>query len=314
MRNSNLPKKLLHYLRTELKISNLSYKLPPQRIEQGYEAFIYKFQLDNTINEYSKPLVLRLYPNNIENIVYKESVFQNFLKENKFPVPQVHVVCNDKIIFGGEFLLMDFLPGETPKESLPVQESSKILAETHISLHQIDPAQLIQRLKKTTIKSDIYDGSIWGERASKIKWLRQAINWIKENEPKIEKNVICHGDFHQLNLLVSGSKVTGVLDWSACHIGEPERDVTSTLTVLTSLGPLIASERKCKDLADAYLKEYQKNSDISNDKIEYYQAVNCVGYLEWINYGGNQDIHKSVVKRLTDQFNEITGISILPHG
>ena len=84
MRNSNLPKKLLHYLRTELKTSNLSYKLPPQRIEQGYEAFIYKFQLDNTINEYSKPLVLRLYPENIENIVYKESVFQNFLKENKF--------------------------------------------------------------------------------------------------------------------------------------------------------------------------------------------------------------------------------------
>ena len=96
------------------------------------------------------------------------------------------------------------------------------------------------------------------------------------------------------------------------HIGEPERDVTSTLTVLTSFGPLQVSERKCKDLADAYLKEYQKNSDISNGKIEHYQAVNCFGYLEWINTGGNQPIHKSVVKRLIDQFKEITGISIIP--
>lgn len=101
---------------------------------------------------------------------------------------------------------------------------------------------------------------------------------------------------------------------SACHIGESERDVTLTLIMLTSFGPLISSENRYKKLVDTYFNEYLKKRDISDDKIEYYKAVNCIGYLVSIDAGGNQDIHKSMLRRLVDQFNEITGISIIPNG
>jgi aminoglycoside phosphotransferase (APT) family kinase protein len=43
---------------------------------------------------------------------------------------------------------------------------------------------------------------------------------------------LLHFDFHPLNVLVDGSRVSAVLDWVNAHAGDPRADVARTFTIL----------------------------------------------------------------------------------
>ena len=58
---------------------------------------------------------------------------------------------------------------------------------------------------------------------------------------------LLHLDYHPLNVLVDGRRVTAVLDWVNCRAGDPRADVARTFTILRLLpvrpGPLLPPER-----------------------------------------------------------------------
>ena len=74
-------------------------------------------------------------------------------------------------------------------------------------------------------------------------------------------NALLHGDFHPLNVLVSGSRVTAVIDWTNACAGDPRADVARTVSTLL-LAPvfggwrrvLVAPLRRLK--ATAWLRGY----------------------------------------------------------
>ena len=316
VRPMNLEKissRLLEYLRTELKNPDLNYRTAPTQIGQGFETFSYKFQLENARDELGKSLKLRLFPETIEKTAYKEGTIQNLLLENDFPVARAHIICENKKQLGGEFTISDFLPGKTLAEALPFEEEPEALADIHVLLHQIDSSKIVEALKLSTVSPEWYDGTIWSDtRGENIQWLQPAVRWIKENEPVIYRNVLCHGDFHSNNVLVESGRVSGVLDWSAAQIGEPERDVSSTMTVMMAYGPLFHSEKESKWFTENYLEAYRRRMKVDQEKLEYYEAVNCIGYLDAMETGGNQDTPPEVRKRLVDRFKEISGVTLQP--
>ena len=176
-------------------------------------------------------------------------------------------------------------------------------------LHDIDPYKIISTLKASRISSESYNGTIWSDtRGENISWLEPAVEWIKYNEPEIDRNVLCHGDFHTNNVLFHEGTVSGVLDWSAAHIGEPERDITSTMTVYKAYGPLFMTEQESNWFIENYLKDYNGRKKFDPEKMDYYEAVNCIGYLDAIETGTYAPIE--VRKRLINRFKEITKISL----
>ena len=313
MNQDKISSRLLEYLRTELKNPDLNYRTAPKLIWQGFETFSYKFQLENAPKELGKTLKLRLFPVTIENTAYKEGTIQNLLLETDFPIARAHIICENKKHLGGEFIISDFLPGKTLAEALPFEEVPEALADIHVVLHRIDSSKIVEALKLSNVSPEWYDGTIWSDtRGENIRWLKPAVTWIKENEPEIERSVLCHGDFHSNNVLIESGRVSGILDWSAAHIGEPERDVTSTMTVIMAYGPLFNSEQESKWFVENYLDAYEQRMKLDLDKLEYYEAVNCIGYLDAMETGGNQETPQEVKKRLLDRFMEISGITLQP--
>lgn len=313
MELENVSLKLLKYLKTYYKNPKLEYKNPPTRFGQGIATYIYKFQLKNVQPKYSQPLVLRLFPADfLEKLALKEGTIQNALHEENYPVAKVHIICEEVKWLGGEFIIMDFLNGEPMGESLPKEVILGKLAETHVSLHKINPAAVIERLKTSTIKPEWYDGTIFIDTyAKKSEMLKPALKWMKENEPSDRQNVLCHGDFHPLNILVDDGKVSGVLDWSASRIGEPERDVASTFCNLAIYGPMGIPDFDWKGLAENYIKEYQLLSKLDSEKLNYYKAVNSVGAIEVLDlYQLAQDLPSEVKERAISLFYEYSGISL----
>jgi aminoglycoside phosphotransferase (APT) family kinase protein len=52
-----------------------------------------------------------------------------------------------------------------------------------------------------------------------------------------EAAALLHLDYHALNVMTDGRRITGVLDWANAHAGDPRADLARTLTILR-LAPL----------------------------------------------------------------------------
>lgn len=319
MDSNEISSHLISYIRTELKDAEYSSGL--EQLQGGYETATYRFMLKGVGDELSRRLVLRLYPPSYgtRNAIW-ESMVQNALAGEGFPVPKVHFVCTDMTILGGAFIVMDFIPGQQLLYASP-HKMPEILGETHAALHLIDPGPLVKTLTEKGI--DEYEYSLdsrydWLRSiAGEIPWISDSVSWLIDNQPpEPERLAICHGDFHALNILVDEGKVTGVLDWPGFAIADPALDVANTL-VLTTIPArrliLPTEDAASVDwnlVAEAYLAAYRARKPLDSTNLDYYQVSRCVMAL--IQGYGGQEVwrHPLIVDDLVGYIRTITGVAI----
>jgi aminoglycoside phosphotransferase (APT) family kinase protein len=143
------------------------------------------------------------------------------------------------------------------------------------ALHALDPALMdLDRIQPTgqpvTATSWL---ARWEELASSrirrpVPVLRLAVRWLEENAPsEFDGPVICHGDVGPGNFLHADGKVTGLLDWELCHLGDRHDDI-GMLTLrghqLNGFGDVL------EDLA--YYEEVS-GQPLDRDRVRYYRAV-----------------------------------------
>lgn len=305
---------LLNYLREKLQNPELTYETPPTRFSQGQETYTYRFELKATPQNIPKHLVLRLHREMNRGLAIKEGLVQNFLVDNHFPAAKVHFICDEQKQLGGEFLLMDLIQGKPMPEVVPPKNLSLMLAETHAALHSIKADPLVEILKSTKVSEVWYDGTIfvdWFIESKNIGLLKPAVRWIRRNEPTRGRRVLCHGDFHPLNILVNDGRVSGVLDWGAFRILEPEWDVAATSVVCSHLLPFIIPGIDWLSLVDEYLGSYKHRARLDSRKFEYYKAVQCINYLEALVSGAAEIDFPGAKEKLIEEFNEISGIKLV---
>jgi len=316
-----ISQKLLAYLKDELDNSTLDYDSPLTQLQGGFETRIYRFKLNGVQQELARPLVLRLYPQfyGTGNAVW-ESTAQSVLVGQGYPVAQAHFVCTDMSILGGAFFIMDFLPGKpmiSQAETVP-----QVLGKTHAALHSIDPEPLIQSLRERGIDKNTYRLSRrfdWlKDRADKLLWIRDGADWLIENRPpEPERLVVCHGDFHPLNILVQDGKVTGVLDWPNFVIADPAFDVANTILLTTIPFKHIASMLE-QDLsfvdwemaAEMYLAAYRSHRPLDGAHLDYYKVRRSVDALIQGFEGQKVWQHPLIVRDLIEYIHKITQIRI----
>ena len=317
-----LPNKLIQYLREQLSDPLIDYESPPTQLRGGFETYIYRFQLEGAPKKFSKPLVLRLYPEYFgRGGAVWESTVQNVLAAEGYPVAKAHMVCTDMSILGGAFFIMDFLPGK-PLAAAPAENVPELLGKTHAALHDIDPNPLIKSLGEQGIDESMCFLNSRSKRlkdkGSEFPWLRDAIDWSIENRPpEPEHLVVCHGDFHPLNILVHDGQVSAVLDWPGFLVADPVLDVAITI-VLTTIPYKHLSSTLELDIpsvdwelfAQQYLDAYQAEKPLDKTYLDYYRARRCVNAL--INGAEGQTAwqHPLIVKDLLEYIYSVTGIQI----
>lgn len=275
---------LLYFLRVELSDKKIDYKIAPSQIQGGNETSIFKFQLKRVHPSLSRPLVLRVFNNsNLHRHAIMESVVHNSLVAQGFPVPYVHYNRIDNKYIGYQFLIMDFMPGEI----LPIifnQDTPIILGKTHAELHNADPSQLNKNMTTQGFGGKQY--SVEGcldqllKASENLPWLEEIVLWLVENRPtECEHPSICHRDFHPGNLLAKDGKVTAILDWSCCRIGDPVMDVASTLVIFNAATKHIIQSLDTKIETQKYLEAYTRERDLNERNLEYYQILGCVIFL-----------------------------------
>ena len=66
--------------------------------------------------------------------------------------------------------------------------------------------------------------------------LREALNLVTERAPKFRRSPdsLVHMDYHPLNVMVKGVRVTGVIDWVNTDVGDRHLDAAMTAVILSS--------------------------------------------------------------------------------
>ena len=335
--------RLLAHLRATLGEPGVQFSEPPTPITGGYDTRIFAFRLREAPPAFSGPLILRLLaPHHDATRVLREGATQNALAGLGYPAPRVLLAITDPALLGGAGLVMERLPGR-PLLEAGFLRIGRLLVETQLRLHALDAEVLLRALDQEglaagaagapAISRDMVtlDGHLAQLRdrivGGALDGLEPAMAWLVEHRPPSPgRRVICHGDFHPQNILVSGRRVTGVIDWPNVIVADAAYDVAATKTIL-SLTPLELAAvpaavrwlvRVLRPvMVKRYLAAYRRRRPIAAGALAYYEALSCMRGLVRAAESRRRRASdlpnpldaSSFAERLAAHFSRITGVS-----
>jgi len=309
---------LLSYLRSELDSQDINLMAPATPVTGGFDTRIFRFQLKDAPTEVSRPLIARLFGTSSQNRAVFESAVQTAVADAGYPAPRVFFTCTDESMLGGSFMIMECMPGQAMATRDPIQLNVPLplmpatLAKAHLELHRIDAEPVRNALDSRGIHRDRYSFEArftWLVKqidAPRFAWLHPGLQWIIQNHPENpDRLVICHGDFHPINILVTHGEVSGVLDWSGFLVADPAYDVAIT----KFLGRLMFSS-VCPQFPHLYYDQYLKASPVDAARVEYYEAFRCLWTLLEGAEGHSGWSQPEVMVELSELFQTITRVRI----
>jgi aminoglycoside phosphotransferase (APT) family kinase protein len=143
--------------------------------------------------------------------------------------PEVVAVLDEEDGLGSGFV-MRALPGTAdPKVILRCDDPAGLLGQIARDLARI------HRLRQADVPAGVpvmdYRAAIadlkqqFMEAAGDRPIIALGLKWLEDNCPPPVEPVLNHGDYRMGNLLVEGSRLTGVLDWEIAHFGDPHEDL-----------------------------------------------------------------------------------------
>jgi aminoglycoside phosphotransferase (APT) family kinase protein len=289
----DLGPRLPHYLRAELRLPHLGLVEPLTPLAGGFDTQIFTFRLTGAVSALSGPLILRVLARRHDPLrALRERATQNAVADMGFPAPRVPLACADTDVLGGAFLIMERRPGR-PLLSARHLGIARLLVETQISLHALDPDVLLGALDREVPGSSALvtlDGYLEQLEARitrpALGGLGPAMRWLRDHRPRPGgARAICHGDFHPLNILSDEREVTAVLDWPNALVADPAYDVAATRVIL-GLTPVevLPVPKPLRWLAGAgqrllvalYLRGYRRRRPLDVAGLAYYEALACM--------------------------------------
>jgi aminoglycoside phosphotransferase (APT) family kinase protein len=260
------------------------------------------------------PLILRLGRANADlGRVKLETVVQNTLAEMRFPAPRVMLTEIDPSVLGGPFMVMARLSGQTRAHAiegfgagtslvgqlqlffnLPANLARTIdpWVDMQIRLHQLLAEPLLRAV--TTVGIDAgaitFEGQLARLRTiverSALTGLEPRLCLVRcRRPPQPRKVVICHGDFHPLNILADKNQPTGVIDWTSAVIAEPAMDVGSAIANISAIprslrwGLHAAAQALISAALRRYERAYRARCPLDDQAVLYYEVFRAVAQL-----------------------------------
>jgi aminoglycoside phosphotransferase (APT) family kinase protein len=352
LHDAEIAKRLLYHLTRAFGCPEAVYLAEPIRIQGGFDAAIFGFTLDRVPPALAGPLILRLgHANADPGRVKLEAVVQNTLAEMGFPAPRVMVTEGDPAVLGGPFMVMMRLPGQPLAhgiEGLGAENSlvgqlqllfnlPAILAriidqwvDVQIRLHQLPAESLLRAV--TTAGIDAGAITLEGQLArlrtiverSALTGLEPGLAWLDNRcLPQPREAVICHGDFHPLNILADKNQPTGVIDWANTIIAEPAMDVGSAIANISAV-PLnlpwalrAAAHTVIGAALRRYKRAYRERRPLDDQVVLYYEVFRAVAQLVWVGQaratgrvGGGAFHSAAGVGNLIALIRKLSGVSL----
>jgi aminoglycoside phosphotransferase (APT) family kinase protein len=293
---------LLKTLRATTGRPELAFAAEPTPLTGGFYAEMLRFSLIDPPMDLGGELVARIIPN--EELGRWEATVQSELTRQHFASPAVRLTAPATGPLGRFLIVMDLVPGTPPLAGLTlgglvrqiptlVRTLPDQLARITAELHRLDPGPLVTALDALDSPVPTTLSGFISERIENATTLGrddlvQAGRRLLQTEPHTTTRVICHGDLHPLNLLVT--EQGGVLiDWTVARVAHPAFDLAFTQLMLSNppmpmpaaakaaLGPLARS------IAGRFLRRYRSMAapvaDLNDEVLGWHRQVHALRAL-----------------------------------
>ena len=292
METPDIADPLLADLRELLHAPNLAYTTPPQRLRGGAFALVYRFALREAPAPFNQPLVVRILRRGGAHALQHETTIQRQLANLGYPAPPPLHGSESGGAIGLPYFIMPFAPGRMAGLTNPLA-APRTLANLHLQLHRLAvPGGLT--IAPSPTNPSLEDLAALLQQPAHQRYL-PVLEWLRANQPPPSPPAICHFDLHPGNVLMSGGRVTGVLDWEFAALAEPAADVASTRlkvgTLFDLAAPALARRFKPARLVSPliplarwwflrdYTRAYQRGHALPDETIAYFEALLAVTAL-----------------------------------
>lgn len=267
---------------------------PPAALSGGFDSHLHALQLAGEAlpAAWQGPLVVRVLPTvDRREQAEREAAVQAWATEQGYATATVLAVLSPDDAVGRPAQVMQRLPGTTLLQAVasrPWQARRQIDRLAHLArrLHALPiegwpgpsapDALVAQRLHLPRLVV---------ERTGDAD-LADALRRVDALDPEALVGgpaVVCHGDFHPLNVMVDGDRAW-VLDWTDAALGPPEGDVARTLLLLGVVAPIAASsavERLALRaagpwLARRYRRAYEVGARLDPGRLRRWTALHAL--------------------------------------
>jgi aminoglycoside phosphotransferase (APT) family kinase protein len=271
--------------------SQQSFLRQPTPLTGGFWAAIYGFELDAPPPDLSGPLVLRVMPTDGP---VSETIVQRGVADQGYPTPRVVVDGVDEGL-GGAFMVMEHVDGVQLLAGLSMgrlllQLPATLRGLAHqmstaaLQLHALDPMPVVDALIAAGINVgslgvDARLAEVRGAARTTSAGFEGVLTWLDKHRPAMTPAVICHGDIHPFNMLVTPDGSFNVLDWTNGNLCRREYDVGFTAALL-QCAPLEAPKVARRpvgaitgSLAHRFVDSYRRIAPVNLDVVEWFEAL-----------------------------------------
>jgi aminoglycoside phosphotransferase (APT) family kinase protein len=277
-------------------------------LASGWETTVFEFTLEAASKAFAairagESMVLRVYQGSAADAKgAREYTTIDRLFAAGYCVPRPYAFEADHRALGAPFLIMQRLAGGPLFTIRSFPSSLKTFSMAFFSfvraqsrLHKLDPAspgvREIPRAYAPIAGADA-DSSLLDRvlaiianrvETGPLPGLREALNLVAERAARFRHspNSLLHMDYHPLNVMVDGMRVTGIIDWVNADVGDRHLDAAMTAVILSSSA--LENPRWMRDnivgnglrasFAALYMPLYHAMAPIDFERFRYCQAV-----------------------------------------
>lgn len=135
------------------------------------------------------------------------------------------------------------------------------------------------------------------------------LKWLEDNCPDPVEPVLNHGDYRMGNLLVEGSRLTGVLDWELAHFGDRHEDLAFGCMAVWRFARYDRPALGLGSLAD-YFAAYEAEAGVTIDPLRFrfwtiyrtvWWALGCLKMAAQWRSGADRMLERVVISRRTSE-------------
>lgn len=163
--------------------------------------------------------------------VMRQGRIMQSLHEAGLPTPNVPVICDEPIVDGRPFILMERVEGLRIEVTADEQEPIEIAQSAIDVLKRLQALPVdktgIGEETPTTLQVEMMRWAMLMQRAPEELTTRAGeLGGLLAAQTPVERGpTLVHGDYHYGNMLFKGATVAAVLDWEIAQLGQPLLDL-----------------------------------------------------------------------------------------
>ncbi|HEX3029483.1 MAG TPA: aminoglycoside phosphotransferase family protein [Clostridia bacterium] len=220
------------------------------------------------VYEWGNDKVLKLY---FKRYGYERAIYEaeigNKIHASGLPSPDVFDIID---VNGRVGLILERIRGKSVLEQVKFNPwemltYAKKIARLHYGIHQFCNDGLPGQKERLTLKIERSEKILGQDKTKRI------INYL---DTLPDSNIVCHGDLHFHNIIISSSTLVPI-DWANAYKGSPFGDIARTCLLMNTpilsskSGKLVSNHQDPRWLAHKiYLKEYLQLSEARHEDID----------------------------------------------